>query len=126
MSCGCKAEKGDKTPINSLNNDENQPKKNIIAEIIHYSVKLIGFGIGLLLLPILVLVIIHYMFKLIVLTKDIDIKPLFVSLAKFMKKVGEDNEIKDEDDDDDDDDVEWENIDPNDFEMVGVDEIKKK
>ena len=123
MGCGCKTKKGVDTPINN----ENKPKINIMANIIHYSIKLIGFGIGLILLPIIVLMIIYYMFKLIVLNKDIDIKPLFVSLSKFMKQVGKDNaKDDDEDDDDDDDDTEWEEIDPNEFELIGVDDITNK
>jgi hypothetical protein len=65
------------------------------------------------------------MFKLIVLNKDIDIKPLFVSLSKFMKQVGKDNAEVD-DDDDDDDEAEWENINPEEFELIGVDDITNK
>ena len=123
MSCGCKTKKGEVLP----SNDENKPKVNIINNIIHYTIKLIGFGIALALLPILLLVIVYYMFNLIVMTKDIDIKPLFISMSKYMKKVAKDNATDDDDDDDDDDDeAEWENIDPEEFVLVGVDDITKK
>lgn len=99
MSCGCKAKKG----VNTSSNDENKPKVSIIANIINYTIKLIGFGIALVLLPIVFVVIIYYMFNLIVMTKDIDIKPLFVSVSKLMKKVAKDNADEDDEDDDDDD-----------------------
>ena len=123
MGCGCKAKRGDESPVNNKNN----PKVNIGVNIIHYSVKLIGFFIGLALLPIIVLMIIYFMFKLIVVSKDVDIKPLFVSLAKLMKQVAKDNADEDDDDDDDDDnEAEWENVDPDEFELVGVDDITKK
>ena len=124
MSCGCKAKKGTDSSVN----DESKPKLSIINNIIHYSIKLIGFGIALMLLPILILVIVYYMFDLIVMTKDIDIKPLFISVSKFMKKVAKDNADEDDDDEDDDDEdeAEWENIDPDEFVLVGVDDITKK
>jgi hypothetical protein len=120
MSCGCKAKKGEDLSIN----DKNKPKVNIMVNIIYYSIKVIGFLVAMILLPILMLVIAYYMFNLIVMTKGIDIKPLFSSVAKFMKKVGEDN--KDDDDDDDDDDTEWEEIDPDELELIGVDDLTNK
>jgi hypothetical protein len=126
MSCGCKAKKNSGTLFNvSSSNDDNTPKKSIGANIIHYSVKLLGFGIALALLPVLMLVIIYYMFDIIVLTKDIDIKPIFISASKFMKKVAKDN-AEDEEDDEEDDDEEWENINLDEFELVGVDDLTKK
>ena len=126
MSCGCKANKGVLTPSNNFSsNDENKTKINIMANIIHYSIKLIGFAVAMILLPIIVLMIVYYMFNMIVMTKDIDIKPLFISAAKFMKQVGKDN-ADDDDDDDDDDEAEWENINPDEFELVGIDDITNK
>jgi hypothetical protein len=122
MSCGCKAKKGDELSVNN----ENKPKVKIIVNVIHYSMKLIGFLVALSLLPILMLVIAYYMFNLIVMTKEIDIKPLFVSASKFMKKVAKDNNSDDEDDDDEEDDTEWENINPDEFELIGVDDITNK
>ena len=119
MSCGCKTKKGE----NSSVNDENKPKVNIMVSIIHYSFKLIGFLVAMILLPILMVVIAYYMFNLIVITKGVDIKPLFISAAKFMKKVGKDNS---DEDDDDDDDTEWEEINPDEFELIGVDDLTKK
>ena len=120
MSCGCKAKKGENLSVN----DENKPKVNIMVSIIHYSIKLIGFLVAMILLPFLMVVIAYYMFNLIVMTKGVDIKPLFISVAKFMKKVGQDN--SDDDDDDDDDDTEWEEINPDEFELIGVDDLTKK
>ena len=120
MGCNCKTKKG----VYSSSNDENKPKMSIINNVIHYSIKLIGFGIALALLPIVILMIIHFMFKLIVLSKDVDIKPLFISLTKFMKTVGKDN--ADKDDEDEDDEAEWEEANPDDFELVGVDDITNK
>ena len=123
MGCNCKTKKS----VDSSSNDENKPKLNIISNVIHYSIKLIGFAIALALLPIIILIIVYYMFKLIVLTKDIDIKPLFVSVSKFIKKVAQDNaDEEDDDDDDDDDEAEWEEANSDEFVLVGVDDITNK
>lgn len=123
MGCNCKTKKS----VDSSSNDENKPKLNIISNVIHYSIKLIGFTIALALLPIIILMIVYYMFKLIVLTKDIDIKPLFVSVSKFMKKVAKDNADEDDDEDDDDnDEAEWEEANSDEFVLVGVDDITNK
>jgi hypothetical protein len=127
MSCGCKAKKNDGTPFNvSSPNNENTPKKSIGVNIIHYSIKLLGFGIALALSPFLMLVIIYYMFNMIVMTKDVDIRPIFISASKFMKKVGKDNTDEDDEEDDEEDDAEWENINPDEFELIGVDDLTKK
>lgn len=125
MSCGCKAKKGEETPINLLDNNENKPKVSIITNIIHYSMKILGFLIAMVLLPIIMVIIAYYIFNLIVMTKEIDIKPLFISVSKFMKKVAKDND-EDDDDDDEDEDAEWEEINQDEFELIGVDEITNK
>tara|TARA_R110000782_G_scaffold21299_6_gene57368 strand:- start:1732 stop:2109 length:378 start_codon:yes stop_codon:yes gene_type:complete len=122
MSCGCKTKKGD----NLLINNENKPKINIVNNIIKYSVKVIGFLVALIFLPILILMIVFQMFNLIVLSKDIDIKPLFISMSKLMKKVAKDNAEEEDDDEEEEDDEEWENVNEEDFVLVGVDDLTNK
>lgn len=118
MSCGCKT-KNTEAPTIGVSTDLS--KTSLITNFIHYSIKILGFLIALALLPILILVIVYYMFNLIVISKDIDIKPLFTSLSKFIKKASEDD-----DEEDDDDDVEWETAREEDYIMIDVDDLSKK
>lgn len=119
MGCSCKTKKD----INFLPNEKIiLPKKKLIDEIKTYTSKTLLFLIVLLTTPIIMCVIIYYMFTTIVLTKDLNIKPFLIHLAKTMKKtIDAENE---EDDDIDDDDYEF--LDEEDLIMLNVEDITNK
>ena len=118
MGCNCKADKGFKIP------EEGQFFKLPIKEkgklILHYFFKVVGFLVGVALLPIINLVIIWFMFNTIVLTKDVSIIKL---LKKIMggRKYDDDDEYYDDDDDDD-----FEELTEDDVVMVDVEDITDK
>jgi len=116
MSCGCKANKNLELPIKEENINK---KENPIKIIVNYTIKLIGFFIGLLLLPIIMIVIIYQMFKTIVLNKNVDLKPLFSTLVKFMEKANNTEEEEESYDIDDIDDID-------DLTMVDYEDITEK
>ena len=66
------------------------------------------------------------MFTTIVLTRDLDIKPFLIHLAKSMKKTIDTQNEEDDDDDDDDDDDEYEFLDEEDLIMLNVEDITNK
>lgn len=121
MGCACKNKKN----IDFLPNEEIiLPKKKLINEIKLYTSKTILFLIVLLTTPIIMGVIIYYMFTTIVLTRDLDIKPFLIHLAKNMKKtIDAEN---DEDDEDDEYDEDYEFLDEDDLIMLNVEDITNK
>jgi len=119
MGCNCKADKGfepsEKSKFFKLSNKEKG------SLILHYFFKVIGFLIGVALLPIINLVIIWFMFNTIVLTKE-------VSIMKLAKKIMGGKKYTDDDDyyDDDDDDDDFEELTEDDVIMVDVEDITNK
>ena len=112
MSCNCK--NSGEMPQNYVL-EENE---NLVATIIKYVVKFIGFLVGVALLPLIMIAIIWFMFDTIVLNKDIDLRRVinrFVKANKFFTK-----DDDDEDDDDDDDLTEDDVI------MLNVEDITNK
>lgn len=108
MSCGCKS---DTISDKLVMSDEKMVKNE--SNIFKYIVKIIGFLVGLMLLPIIMFVIIWFMFDLIVLNKKVD----FLQIINKWKKVyGNKNKQNDEDDDDDDDE----------YLMLNVEDITNK
>lgn len=118
MGCACKNKKN----IDFLPNEEIiLPKKKLIDEIKTYTSKTILFLIILSTIPIIMCFIIYYMFTTIVLTRDLDIKPFLIHIAKSMKKTI-DTQNEEEDDDDDDDYF----LDEEDLIMLNVEDITNK
>ena len=116
MSCGCK---NDKSVDITFEKDVNTSvKKNIGKEILRYSTNFLVFSLVLLLVPVFIGIIIFYSFKTIVLAKELDIKPLLLSLAKMIKPVDE----EEEDDLDDNEDY----FDESKFIMLDVEDITTK
>ena len=114
MGCNCKTKDGfempEKTKFSKLTNKE---KRQLVT---HYTFKVIGFLIGVLLLPIINIAIIWFMFSTIVLTKDVNIVNL---LSKFVGK-------KNDDADDYDDDDDFEDLTEDDVVLVDVEDITDK
>lgn len=131
MGCNCKT--GEKpnvnlaSKLNSNNDNENNVKNTKLSIVLTYTAKMIGFLVGILLLPLINIAIIWFMFRTLVLNKEVDLKLLFSRMmrSKKIKDLAKDDEdFYDEDDDEDDDD--FENLTENDVIMVDVDDITPK
>lgn len=109
--CGCKSEKN----IDSYLNDGNISSKKIGATIGMYILKSIGFLLMIAALPIINLFIIWFIFRTLILNKNVDIKPLLLAIGK---------KFKPEEDDDDDDD--YDELTEDDVVMVEVEDITNK
>jgi len=114
MGCGCKG------------NVSNSPKikfgdltfKAKLKRLGFYSLKSLVFLLGLAFLPIINIAIIWFMFNIIVLNKEFNVKDIvFQILGNVLKK---------KDDDDDDDDDEFEDYDEDDVELLDAEEITYK
>ena len=110
MGCGCKNKKSNGNV--SGNQTETLSKKMLI---IHYSLKVFGFLVFIVLLPIINIGILVITFKMLVLSEDIDLKPMIKSIYDKLKY-----KTKKDDDDDDDELVE------DDFELMEVEDITEK
>ena len=87
MGCNCKTKNNlvnnqDNINSNQLNNVE---EKTTLVKIMHTSVKIIGFIISLLFIPIINIVIIWFLFKTLVLNGKIDFSNLIKQLGKWKK-----------------------------------------
>jgi len=119
MGCNCKNSMEMPQGYVSVENEN----ENLIGKSIKYFAKFIGFLIGVALTPIIMLVIIWFMFDTIVLNKDIDLRKVvnkFVKANNFIFKEGDEY-----DDDDDDDDV-FEELTEDDVVLVNVEDITQK
>ena len=107
MSCNCK-------------NDGNQysvsSDVNLTKRILNYSLRIIIFSLSLLTLPIILIGSIWFLFRTLVLNKDVNVAEMLKFIVKASKRV------KDNDDYDDDDD---EDIygDEEEYELMGVENI---
>lgn len=130
MGCSCKTGEKPNVDINSAivnkENNENVKHKNL-SLFLSYTAKLIGFFVGILLLPLINIAIIWFMFNTLVLTKEVDVKLLFSRMmrSKKLKDFSKDDEDYYDDEDEEDDD-EFENLTENDVIMVDVDDITPK
>jgi hypothetical protein len=112
MGCNCKADKN--TP--NYNGDEENVNVNIPKTIGNYILKTIGFLLFIIALPVVNVLIIGYVFNILILNKNVDLKPvLFSILSKF--------KVKDDEDDEDDEDEDYYHLTEDDVEMEGVEEI---
>jgi hypothetical protein len=119
MGCNCKNTDGPQQY------DVLREKEALSGIIVKYLAKTIGFLVGVALLPIIMLVIIWFMFDTIVLNKDIDLRTVinrFVKANEFFSKNDED----DDDEEDDDDDDEFEELTEDDVIMINVEDITEK
>ena len=110
---GCKCKKTEGLPDGEV----LEGKEGLVATIVKYLVKIIGFLFGIVLLPLIMLVIIWFMFDTIVLNKDIDLRRVidrFVKVNQFFTKHDEEEEEEEED------------LSEEDVYMVNVEEITNK
>jgi hypothetical protein len=112
MSCKSCKSSGFVPPV-SANDD------SIVQKIIKYTAKIIGFLVGVSLIPIISLVIIWFMFDTIVLNKQVDLRHI---INKYVKRVDYDDDYNDDDEEYyDDDEFTEEN-----FTLLSVDDITTK
>ena len=109
MSCNCKS---------SVETQKVFDNKPLGVKISHYVLKTLAFLIMVALLPVINLFIIYFMFKTIVLNKEVDVKPMLVSLGRKFKQMA------DEEDDEEEDD--YNNLTSDDVEMLEVEDITEK
>ena len=107
MGCNCKKESV------SENDDNVKSFKFSISKIIEYTVRVFGFLLSLIITPVILLIVIWFMFKMLVLNQNFDLKETF---KKYLK-------IDDNDDDDDDDDDDY---DDGNILMMDVDTIRRE
>jgi hypothetical protein len=108
MGCNCKGNKKDGSV------DSPRPKVALGKSISMYILKTLGFLVMVALLPIINLVIIWFLFRTLILNRDVDMKPLLMAIGKKFQP-------KEDDDDDDYDDLTEEDV-----VMVDVEDITKK
>ncbi len=108
--CNCKNGKS----MEEMLNDDKPATLSIGSQLIKYSLKILGFLLMVALLPIINLVIIWFIFNLLVLNKNIDIKPALVFLGK---------KFQEKDTDEDNDDVDFDKLTEDDVVLLDVNEI---
>ena len=104
MGCNCK---------NSAQAQQINDDRTTGVKITHYALKTLVFLLMIVLLPVINLLLIYFMFKTLVLGKDVDVKPLLLAIGKKFK----------EKDDDDYDEIDYDTLTPNDVVMVDVEDI---
>lgn len=116
MGCGCKG---------NVSNDNDIKFGDLtfgykIRRIGFYSLKVLAFMIGILLLPIINIAILWFMFQTIVLNRSFNVKEI------VFKIMGNTIKQKDDDDDDDDDYDDLSEYDEDDVTLLDVEEITHK
>ena len=113
MGCNCKSKEGFIKEVDD---------SSAFSKIVKLSAKLIGFSIGLLFLPIIMLAIVWFMFDTIVLNTEVDLTKImdkFITKAKFFNN-------DDDEEDYDDDYVDIDTLTENDVIALNVEDITNK
>lgn len=111
MSCNCKNGQS----MESMLENENKNPKSVGQTVIKYTLKVLGFLVLMAALPIINLYIIWFIFNMLVLNKNIDVKPILLTLGnKFKQK------------DYDEDDEEYNELTEDDVELLDVEDITNK
>jgi hypothetical protein len=108
MSCNCKTQ----TEQYSVKSDVKLNKK-----ITNYTLRSLVFLVSLIFLPIILIASIWFMFRTLVLDKEVDIIAIVSLIGNLF--------TRNKDDDDDDDDME-EDYNEDDYELIDIDYIKDK
>lgn len=92
MGCNCKNKKGfsDEQVVNDT--DNNTPIETTAAKVTKYSLKFLGFLVVLAFLPLINLVIIWMIFNTLVLTKEVDLKPMISFIGRKLKDTPKDED----------------------------------
>jgi phosphopantothenoylcysteine synthetase/decarboxylase len=111
MGCGCKTGNNYEPNSEGSNNEEKRGFSNIIL-------RLLAFMLMMVFLPIIMIAIIWFIFELVILNKEIDMKKIVRVMSSKIKPFNEDYEDDEDDDYDDDDEFTEEN-----YEMVDVEDV---
>jgi hypothetical protein len=103
--------------MDSMFENDDKNKKSVTQTVIKYTLKILGFLVLVAALPLINLYIIWLMFNMLVLNKNIDVKPILLSLG---------NKFKQKDDDDDEDDDEYNELTEDDVILLDVEDITNK
>lgn len=136
MGCGCSTKtKTNKTANNKLesqNNqvapsssftfNENSSNPKILDFIVKNFIKIASFSLALLFLPIIMLAVIWFMFQLLVLNQEIDMRKVVTTLSSKIRRFNDDYDDEDEYDEDEYDDEE-DYYDEENYEALDVEEI---
>lgn len=123
MACGCKTktnnsfETEQKQTIKAFDFEHQNKKGRKSNFIIKNLIKIVSFSIALLLLPIIMIAITWFMFEILVLNQEIDMKKIVMVLTSKLKRFNDDG-YDDEYDNDYDEEYDEEN-----YEMLDVDDI---
>jgi hypothetical protein len=127
MGCGCSAKKVNKEKElsdyvfhdSSSFSKDNNLKESIFSKIMFQTLKIIAFLFMLLFIPIIMVAVVWFIFNIVVLNKDVNIKRIVTVLASKLKRFNEDEFDTYDEDDYDEDDYDEEN-----YELIDVEEIK--
>jgi hypothetical protein len=125
MGCGCKKngkyEPRSKSSIDNSINDETKFRPGGSANVV---LRILAFILMVCTLPIIIVAIIWFMFDLLILNKEMDMKRIVRGLTSKIKPFNEgyeeDEDYEDDDDDDYDDDDEFNE---ENYEMIDVEDI---
>jgi len=106
--CNCKKD------INGLTINNEFEKKSLTEKILGYTLKIFAFSLMIVALPLINIAIIWFIFRTLILNKEVDIKPLLLSIGEKFK-------FNEEEDDDDDD--EYLDLTEEDVELMDVEDI---
>lgn len=117
MGCNCKNKNGveDIDSNGSVNGIPNATNETNFSKIVKYTVKSLVFLLVLALFPIISVFIIWFIFKTIVLNKQIDMKPMISFVGRKLKdNVNEEEDYEDLTD-----------ANPDDYEVLEVEELNR-
>ena len=94
MGCNCKNKN-----VLDVNGSSNQERNAIWVSVIEYSVKVIFYVLGLLLLiPVINFYLVYLLFKLVVLNKNVDTLDMLNSVIKLGKRLNRDEDEEEDED----------------------------
>lgn len=96
MGCNCK-NNGGPMKNGQDNKEKNKTNDTLFNKVVTYSLKFLGFLFLVSLLPIINLVIIWFIFRTLVLTKEVDIRPMISFIGRKFKDTNVEDDIIDDD-----------------------------
>lgn len=97
MGCNCKSG----ASSTSTSSTKKTESSSAVQTGLKYSAKIMGFLIGVLLLPFIMLGVIWFMFDTIVLNKEVDLTIILKKIVKINKVIFQDDDYEDYEDLDD-------------------------
>jgi len=89
---GCNSCKGNSKSVNEILADQGSTKKSFGETLVKYTFKMMTFLLFLVVLPLINLYLIWLIFEMLILNKNIDIKPLLFFIGNKFKKKDDDEE----------------------------------